>query len=142
MTTYDNHRDFLNSKEKEKEMICMECSYMDDSVWSFREDDRSGRTICYDCVNKHWKNRDTGLYPLESGQGVIFDSIFLFSEWGDFFEKYKEYGGKRDWFLSDRDDCKCICRIKGEYSLPFALAILSESMIEEFHRITSERDVE
>lgn len=130
---YDNFKDYLNDNSHNCELICCECGFHTNTVFVFWKEKRSGKTICTSCVNRHAKNRDAGLYPVETGQGIINSDLFLFKKWSEFLEVY----GYKKWeihFNGSTYELRYFSDKLG-YAIRDGMLILTDEMIEEFNQI-------
>ena len=130
---YDNIKDYLNDNSHNCELICCECGFHTNTVFAFWEERRSGKTICTSCVNRHAENKDAGLYPVETGQGIINSDLFLFKKWSEFLEVY----GYKKWeiyFNGSTYELRYFSDKLG-YAIRDGMLILTDEMIEEFNRI-------
>ena len=129
---YDNFKDYFNDSDN-CELICCECGFHTNTVFVFWEERRSGKAICTSCVNRHAENRDAGLYPVETGQGIINSDLFLFKKWSEFLEVY----GYEKWEIYFNGSTYELRRFSDKlgYAIRNGMLILTDEMIEEFNQI-------
>lgn len=83
---YTTFKDWILNHKNGDLLRCHECKWMTDTTFAFYEDQKNGKCICIDCVERHKKRGDTGIYPVETGQGYVSDSVLLFDDWSVFFD--------------------------------------------------------
>lgn len=133
---YTKFKDWILNHKKGDLLRCNECGMMTDTVFAFWKVGDTDRCICHNCVNRHYKNRDTGIYPVEKGMGMVSSTMLLFDDWSVFFDsgchrKYRwkivEYRNGRLWMQEiDKDD--------GWSTLRYEL-IATEKMIQDFDKV-------
>ena len=127
---YDNFKDYRYSEDNG--LICCECAYHSNETYDFWTEKKSMKAICRACVGKHMKNRDTGLYPVESGQGMLNDELFLFKNWSEFLEIY----GYKKWEIYFNGNTSILLKEHWrDYLLTRGLLIVTDEMIEEFNQL-------
>lgn len=110
---------------------CCECKRLFDNIWVIHEELRSGQAICTGCVRNHYNNKDPGIYPRETGMGIVSNEFLQFTEWSDFFK----YSGYCDtWFISEYQG-KLYMTEDTEYRTQRYTLIATEKMIQDFDKV-------
>lgn len=130
---YTKFKDWILNHKKGDLLRCNECGMMTDTVFAFWEDGDTDKCICRGCVNRHYKNGDTGIYPIETGMGIVSSTMLLFDDWSVFFDSGNHR--ERHWQIEEYNHSLWMKEIKDGWSTRRYKLIATEKMIEDFDKV-------
>lgn len=131
---YTSINDWVLKQKKGDLLRCHECGKMTDTIFAFWEDGRNDMAICHRCVRLHYEHGDTGIYPVETGMGIVSSTMLLFDDWSEFFDlgDHRE----RHWQIEEYDQRLWMKEInKGGWSTRRYQLIATEKMLQDFKKI-------
>lgn len=134
---YTTFKDWILNHKKGDLLRCNECGMMTDTVFAFWEIGDTDKCICHRCVDRHYKNGDTGIYPVETGMGMVSSTMLLFDDWSVFFDSGNHR--ERQWQIEEYNNRLWMKEVHkdGWSTLRYQL-IATEEMIHDFESIVQE----
>lgn len=130
---YTTFKDWILNHKKGDLLRCNECGMMTDTVFAFWEVGDTDKCICHRCVDRHYKKGDTGIYPVETGMGIVSSTMLLFDDWSVFFDS--ENHRERHWQIEEYNYKLWMKEITDEYSIYRYKLIATDKMMQDFEKV-------